>query len=234
MVVSPQEDLCEGKDGSYNWCGRGGFFPFGFNGVISGAASAFYGFVGFDVIATMGEEVGDDCNDNDDDDDDDQVIDPQKMMPVAIILSLTIIFLAYFGLSAVVTLMLPYFLQVMTVMITVIMLMIVIMVQDAGAPIPHIFSYVGWEWAAWIVRVGALMGLTARYREMVDGGSTDVSMFSLLGGIVPLPRVLWAMASDGLLFKPFSKVHPKYKTPMVATLFSGFLFGKNNFNPAVV
>ena len=131
MVVSPQEDLCEGKDGSYNWCGRGGFFPFGFNGVISGAASAFYGFVGFDVITTMGEEVGDDCNDNDDDDDDDdddQVIDPQKMMPVAIILSLTIIFLAYFGLSAVVTLMLPYFLQVMTVMITVIMLMIVMMV----------------------------------------------------------------------------------------------------------
>ena len=113
MVVWAQEDLCEGKDGSYNWCGRGGFFPFGFNGVISGAASAFYGFVGFDVIATMGEEVRDD-DDNNDDDDDDQVIDPQKMMPVAIILSLTIIFLAYFGLSAVVTLMLPYFLQVVT------------------------------------------------------------------------------------------------------------------------
>ena len=73
-----------------------------------------------------------------------EVINPQKVMPVAIILSLTIIFLAYFGLSTVVTLMLPYFLQ------------------DAGAPIPYIFEYVGWGWAAWVVRVGALMGLTAR------------------------------------------------------------------------
>ena len=123
-----QPEVCDGKDPTYSWCGDGGFFPYGVDGVINGAASAFYGFVGFDVIATMGEEV----------------INPQKVMPVAIILSLTIIFLAYFGLSTVVTLMLPYFLQ------------------DAGAPIPYIFEYVGWGWAAWVVRVGALMGLTAR------------------------------------------------------------------------
>ena len=76
-----------------------------------------------------------------------EVINPQKMMPIAIILSLTIIFLAYFSLSAVVTLMLPYFLQ------------------DALAPIPYIFQYVGWDGAAWTVRGGALLGLTARYSQ---------------------------------------------------------------------
>eukprot|EP00092_Neocalanus_flemingeri_P020863 GFUD01022601.1.p1 GENE.GFUD01022601.1~~GFUD01022601.1.p1 ORF type:complete len:412 (+),score=49.33 GFUD01022601.1:140-1237(+) len=119
-----------------------------------------------------------------------EVINPQRAMPIAIILSLSIIFLAYFGLSAVVTLVLPYFLQ------------------NAEAPIPFIFSYVGWEWAAWIVRIGAFMGLTA----------------SLLGGIVPLPRVIWAMASDGLLFNFLSYIHPKYQTPFAATLFSGFIF----------
>ena len=51
-----------------------------------------------------------------------EVINPQRMMPVAIILSLTIIFLAYFGLSAVVTLILPYYLQ------------------NSQAPIPAIFQ----------------------------------------------------------------------------------------------
>jgi APA family basic amino acid/polyamine antiporter len=56
-------------------------------------------------------------------------------------------------------------------------------------------------WLGYIVKIGAIAGMTS------------VILMSLLGQ----PRIFLAMASDGLLPPSISKVHPKHKTPHVAT-----------------
>lgn len=78
-----------------------------------------------------------------------------------------------------------------------------------GAPLPFVFEQVGWPIAKWVISVGALTGLST----------------SLLGAMFPLPRVLYSMASDGVIFRFLANINPRTKTPVLATLISGFLAG---------
>ncbi|KAL4089632.1 hypothetical protein QTP88_024642 [Uroleucon formosanum] len=158
-----------------NWAGEGGFWPYGLQGALQGAATCFYGYVGFDCIAASGEEVK----------------NPQKSLPLAIVLSLFIVFLAYSGVSAVLTLMIPYY------------------AQDANMPLSHAFHVIGWTPLKWIIGVGAVFGMCA----------------CMFGSMYPLPRILYAMSNDGLIFKSLGKVHPRFKTPFFGTIFAGIITG---------
>ena len=78
-----------------------------------------------------------------------------------------ICFLAYFGVSAVLTLMWPY------------------KTLPVEGTLSKVFAMRGVPWAKYVIAVGALCALTS----------------SLLAVLVPLPRMLYAMASDGVIFK---------------------------------
>lgn len=53
--------------------------------------------------------------------------------------------------------------------------------------------------------------------------------FSLFGAMFPLPRIIYAMANDGLVFKFLGRVSSKFQTPVVGTLLAGTLTGKSRF-----
>ena len=167
----PVEDIPE----TVKNAGSGGFMPFGINGVMIGAAKCFYGFVGFDAVATTGEEAK----------------NPQRNIPIAIVVSLAIILLAYFSISTVLTMMWPYY------------------DQNADAPFPYVFEQINWNTIKWIVNIGAAFALCT----------------SLLGAMFPLPRILYAMGSDGIIFKRLANVHPKTMTPIFGTVISGLFTG---------
>lgn len=46
--------------------------------------------------------------------------------------------------------------------------------------------------------------------------------FRLIGCLFPLPRILYAMSSDGLLFGFLARVNARTKIPIVATMICGF------------
>jgi APA family basic amino acid/polyamine antiporter len=76
---------------------------------------------------------------------------------------------------------------------------------DIKAPIAMAFRQVGLPWAELIIAVGALIGITT----------------VLLALMLGQPRVMLAMARDGLVPPYFAAIHNKFRTPWKATILNG-------------
>lgn len=64
-----------------------------------------------------------------------------------------------------------------------------------------------WAWFAKLVKIGAIIGLTSVVLVLMYGQT----------------RIFYTMARDGLLPRPFAKVHPKFRTPWINTMLVGLL-----------
>jgi basic amino acid/polyamine antiporter, APA family len=109
---------------------------------------------------------------------------PQRDLPIGLLGTLAICSLLYIGVSAVLTGMVDY------------------RDLDEGAPISSAFKSVGLGWAADLVSLAAICGLTS----------------VILVDIVTMSRIGFAMSRDRLLPPRLSRLHPRFGTPSLLTV----------------
>ena len=126
------------------------FAPFGFAGIGSGAAYIFFAYIGFDAVSTTAQEAK----------------NPQRDLPIGIIVSLLVCTALYIGVAAVLTGMVHW--------------------QDVNieAPIARAFMDRGLTTASHIITVGALAGLTSVMLVMLLG-QTRVLYSMANDGLLP-------------------------------------------------
>lgn len=110
--------------------------------------------------------------------------DPQKDMPFGIVGSLLICTVLYIGVSAVLTGIVPY------------------TALNVADPMAVAVDAIGLGWFAFIIKIGAITGLTSVMLVLLYGQT----------------RIFYTMSNDGLLPAAFHKVHPKFHTPYINTI----------------
>lgn len=112
---------------------------------------------------------------------------PQRDVPIGIVGSLIICTILYVAVAAVATGVVPY--------------------AKLGVPDPMavVMDATGVAWLAWVVKFGALAGLTTAILALLYGQT----------------RIFYTMANDGLLPPVFARLHHSFRTPAASQLLVG-------------
>src|SRR3954452_17522343 len=108
------------------------FMPYGFSGVMTGAAVVFFAYIGFDAVSTTAEEAK----------------NPSRDLPIGIISSLVICTLLYLIVAGILTGIVPV-VQYKSDM------------QFLNAPVGYALAVINKDWAAGLVSAGAVAGITS-------------------------------------------------------------------------
>jgi APA family basic amino acid/polyamine antiporter len=103
------------------------FMPYGFGGVVEGAAVVFFAVFGYDTLTTAAEEAR----------------DPQRQLPLAVLLSLGVSLVLYIAMSFVLTGVVPY------------------QTLNNPAPAATAFASIGLPWATFVVSIAAVAGIVS-------------------------------------------------------------------------
>ena len=153
------------------------FAPNGAAGIFAGAFLIFFAYIGFDALATAAEE----CK------------NPQKDLPIGIIGSLLVTTIVYVLVALVLTGM-----QDTAVPVSM---------DFLKAPMAFCMMQAKQNWAAGLISVGSLAGLTS----------------VLLVLEMAATRILFAMSRDHFISPKFQTLDKKYKTPALLTWTVGIL-----------
>jgi APA family basic amino acid/polyamine antiporter len=157
------------------------FMPFGFSGVATGAATVFFAYIGFDAVSTAAEEVK----------------NPQRNMPIGIILSLLVCTILYIIVAAILTGIVPY------------------NMLDVKNPVAFALSFIHQDWVAGFISLGAITGITTVLLVMMYG---QTRLFYAISRDGLLPRILSRVDK-----KKQTPVINSWITCLVVSVFAGLV-----------
>ena len=116
-------------------------------------------------------------------------VEPSKSVPVALVSQISLVAILYCCVSTAVSLITPYY------------------EVTESYPLISVFGFHNWNWAEYIVTIGALCSLVGL----------------IMGRVLCFSRTIYAMSQDGMLPKIFSKVNKTTQVPVISTIVGSVL-----------